>query len=343
MAANLASQMRGFHRGRWPMAIVLLIRVASASPEWSVKLPVQGPSPTKQPPTRGQDSQDCGFTLLPDEMALITKTSGDFAVTGAWTTMDGATLVDWKQILFGWDHESTYFYVGWKLLFKAVVIPQNVEETLGMTFPDVVGDTVNTIAIRDCNDVLLYVFREWGAYSAHWEIFNHFGQFVAGSDRGRIYPSMMVFFDDKGNTIAYTQSPMITSDTSGATNDHPSENGDGHDIKEYQIRFVDGDGSTSSLTLSQTRWVITAVVQLRAIRDSTRMGDGQLRTPIGHNVFIVCLLAVCCIALALGVSIFVGAYRLVYPSKKTPIENPFLMHQHIVSSSKGCESYGAFG
>jgi len=281
--------------------------------------------PTAQPASRGQDEQECGFTTLPEKFRLIPKVQDEMTRMGFFQTDQGATLMQWTQSLFGWAYQNVFFNVDDKAFIKAEVLDYAGLDALydglaeeGIEMPISNAD-FNTIVIKDCQDVLLYIFREHKRNINIYEVYNRAGQFIAGSVEGINYKDQIHFYDETRKPIAIAQSPLVTTMAAEAL--YKASDGQ---VKQWEIEYVGGFSSNSSLKLEEYRWVLATAVQMRAIRDAD-WANGAPEEPAVYPWFIFTWFSVLFVFVVLAVCLLRVTYFLVYPrEKQAAIANPFM-------------------
>lgn len=273
---------------------------------------------------------------------LAPKVSESTMQAGFWTTAHGAILVSWMQKLYGWSFENIYFYVQQKLFFKTEVLQTQYEHAATLpTLPSITDDDEQgvTILLKDCTESILYIIRERkDREGIGHKIYNRLGEFVAQSYRGDLVPNQINFFDDENTPIAFAQSPYITDDV---LSPHPPDVRKPGGLMPWEVRFVPEFKSNSSMTISQNRWVITASVQMRAIRDAARGEDGRIERPWFFKWFLLLTALFAMLVCALSCTLFMWIYRLVYPERLDFIENPFLREPNWYGSLPSCKRTGA--
>lgn len=318
---------------RWrPLACAALISAVAGASAWEgaglrrASAPPP-PRPTKQPATRGQDDQTCGWLSLPDDIFLSPKISDKFTKSGSFENRDGATYSAWTQDLFAWDYQTVYFQVDSKLFVKAEVIENEEVQLPGIVLKkERHGPPVSTVVLRDCNNVVMYILREAKGSAHSYNISNRDDVLIASSIQGTYFKDQMQFFDDEGKPIVLAQSPNLIEDRpEGAPGDHGEEYFGR--IAPWEVKFIDGYNSSSSLIIPQNRWVIAIAVQVRAIRDAERGGDGAVTAPEVFPFFMALVVVGIMVVLALFFCFFLWVYRLVYPKRYDEIENKYLQDQ----------------
>lgn len=282
--------------------------------------------PTAQPASRGQDEQECGFTTLPEKFRLVPRVQDEMTRMGFFETDQGATLVQWTQSLFGWAYQNIFFNIDDKAFIKVEVLDNDGVDALydelaeeGIETPISNAD-FNTIVIKDCQDVLLYIFREHRQNINIYEVYNRAFQFLAGSVEGINYQDQIHFYDEHRAPIAIAQSPFVT--TMAATTIYKPPDGQ---VKQWEIEYVGGDmGSNSSLVGEEYRWVLATAVQVRAIREAT-WANGSPEEPGVYSWFLFTWFLVFSLVVLLGCYLLRFMYFLVYPREMQPaITNPFM-------------------
>lgn len=276
--------------------------------------------PTAQPPSRGQDSGECGWLTLPEDVFLSPRTSDSFARSGVLESDAGGVFATWQQDLFAWNYQTVYFNVGSKLFVKAEVIENEAVQLPGIQLQKV--KDVNTIAIKDCNNVLLYILRETTKAPYTYKIFNRDDNLIATSEMGEFFTDQIHFYDDEHNPLVIAQSPKIVDGNPEpvADNAHPSLG----NVPSWEVRYLHGYNSSSSLLIEEYRWVIMLAVQERAIRSADRAADGQVMPSKTFPLFIGISTVFFLVVTALLCCCFFGVYRLVYPKKNDEVENKYL-------------------
>lgn len=342
-AADLVSCARtGFGRTRNEVARAI------RKPYWEPKLAAppatQAPpvnssavTPTGQPPTRGQDSQLCAFVELPDDIMLAPQLSDRMVKHGTWQTLDGAQQVSWTQDLFSWDYDTIYLKAMDKVLARMDVITDLEAELPGynIKLDSKKEGPFTVIAVKDCADQLLYVFHEHKDVKHNYRIFNRDEELVAQMIGGALLYDQMHIYDDKMVPFALAQSPTIVEDS---FNEHVRNRPDAvfGGVPTYQLRFVPGYNSNSSLLLPQNRWVLAAALQERACRNAMRFDGGY---PPAYPWFVG-LLGFFGLVLVGGLLFLIHMiFRCVYPKFYPEIENSFL--QSTVQKGQFAEFYGS--
>lgn len=284
--------------------------------------------PTGQPATRGQDEQICGFLDLPEDFFLSQRVSDSMTKSGVWESDAGGTFLTWTQDLFAYKYQTVYFYVDSRLLFKAEVI-DNDEIQLGRKLPMRTlkdeKDKWTVIALKDCQDVLLYTLLESNTGRHVAEIYNRADELVAFSRPGATFPDQIHYFDSEKAPIAISQSPMVT--------DHETPTAGGshrEDVAIWEVQYLHGYNSNSSLVIPQYRWVLGAAIQERAIRSALgRTANGDLEKPSAYFWFLaLCIVGILVLAAAVCGCCF-RVYRLVYPDRYEEVSNLFLKDSNV--------------
>merc|ERR1719487_304560 len=295
-------------------------------------------TPTGQPPTRGQDEQLCAFVELPDDIMLAPKLSDKLVKHGNWQSIDGAEFVQWSQDLFTWSYDMIYLSVmNNKILAKMEVI-QDVELQLPGYKIELEnkkeGGEFTVIALKDCSDQLLYVFHEHKDAKHNYRIFNRDEKLVAQIVGGNLYYDQLHIYDDKMIPIGIVQSPFIVEDSYNAhVRNRPDADMGG--VPSYELRFVSGYNSNSSMLLPQNRWVLAAAIQERACRNSLRFDGGY---PPAYPWFLGLAIFAGLVFLGVVVVVLQMIFRCVYPKLYPEIENVFLQS---TLQRQGIPSYGA--
>jgi hypothetical protein len=283
--------------------------------------------PTPQPSSRGQDEGSCGFLMINEDAIFMRPHASDsMARAGGWEDDSGAQRLIWKQDQFAWEYETIYFYVDSKLFLKAEVI-ENEEVQL----PTVRLNNarrhdkehkVVTIALKDCNDVLLYILREHTGKSHDYEISDRNDELLATSEMGTLDVDQIHWYDTERKPIAIAQSPVVIP----GVHRHIDNQADPHfgNVPSWEVMFLSGYNSSSSLLIPEKRFTILAAVQERAIRNAMRGPDGEVEPSAAFPWFVglFCLGIFVCIAACFGFLHWV--YRLVYPKTFREVENKFL-------------------
>lgn len=281
--------------------------------------------PTAQPASRGQDEQECGFTTLPEKFRLVPRDQGEVGRMGFFETGEGAALVQWNQNLFGWAYQNIAFNVDDKAFIKAEVLDyagvnqlyDELEEE-GIQMP-VSNAEFNTIALKDCQGVLLYLFREHRQNINIYEVYNRAGQFIAGSVEGINYKNQVHFYDEQRKPIAIAQSPLVTTAAAEAVYKSPEGQ-----VKQWEIQFISGFDSNSSLKDEEYRWVLATAIQVRAIREAD-WSNGAPQEPAVYPWFIFTWFSVIFVVTVLAGCLIRSIYFLVYPrERQAAIANPFM-------------------
>mmetsp|Transcript_28243 Transcript_28243/g.65325 ORF Transcript_28243/g.65325 Transcript_28243/m.65325 type:complete len:343 (-) Transcript_28243:49-1077(-) len=295
-------------------------RMWEASRSVVPSLPVQI-APTKQPATWGQDMQECAWLSLPSYIQLAPKITTAFHTAGVWESFHGATFSSWSQALWPWSSEDWEMEVGSKVFMLAMPAktalraPQlEALADVGMVLPQRDGFSV-PIVFKDCNGVPVYAVMENTVDPTVIEVYNRYGEFVAGSQSADESGDVIRYHDDVGAPLAIAQRLKARSNElqQGVLFSY-------RDVIPWEIQFMDDSWTNSSLGLAQNRWVIAATVQERALEDASRT------LPI--SVTLMCLLGVVAAAaclLGLVVLLFLGIWRAVFPRQKgSNVRNIFL-------------------
>mmetsp|Transcript_73299 Transcript_73299/g.192168 ORF Transcript_73299/g.192168 Transcript_73299/m.192168 type:complete len:350 (+) Transcript_73299:127-1176(+) len=272
---------------------------------------VQATGPLRQSSTAAQDSQECGFLLLPERIQLAPTSPTAVERYGVWETLDSASLATWQQPLLRWSVDAEYFSVGPKLFMKVM------HEAPDDNFPG-----TDTVSLRDCADQLMYTLRADTNTAGTYRIYNRAGEFVARSTYSNpnddvFKDSQLEFYDSFGQPIAIAHCPQLPGpgvDYHLAMVGQKASRGFGG-ISPWQVLFLDQAESNSSLLLAQNRWVVAAVVQDLALRDAP---------PPDLRVWFVVLCAVPFGLATLLVCSALGAVHDAAYRKPNEIANPFL-------------------
>lgn len=296
-------------------------------------------TPTGQPPTRGQDEQLCAFVELPDDIMLAPKLSDKLVKHGNWQSIDGAEFVEWSQDLFTWSYDMIYLSTGTKVLAKMEVIHDAETQLPGYRIDlkkTKEEGKFTTIALKDCSDQLLYVFHEHKDVKHNYRIFNRDEELVAQIVGGNLFYDQMHIYDDKMVPIGITQSPWIVEDSYNMhVRNRPDASTGG--VPSYELRFISGYNSSSSMLLPQNRWVLAAAVQERACRNAMRFDGGY---PAAYPWFLGLAIFAGLVLVGGFILILHMIFRCVYPKLYPEIENVFL--QAAVAKPAGAHfvSYG---
>jgi len=276
---------------------------------------------TAQPATRGQDELSCGFLDLPKDFFLSQRTNDPLAKSGVWESDDGGTFVSWTQDLFAFHYSIVNFFVDSRLLFRAETVDDDlVQIGRELTMRKKTRKDFTVISLKDCDDVLLYTIFEAIAKPHQIEIYNRADQLVAWSKNGYSFPDQLHFYDHEEAPIFISQSPMISDSISPSSGDAKRS-----DIATWQVEFLQGYNSNSSLVLPQNRWVLAAAVQERAIRDAAgRTANGGVEEPPVYWWFMVMSFGFFALFVGALIGVCCCAYRLVYPRRYEEVTNPFL-------------------
>jgi len=279
---------------------------------------------TVQPSTRGQDEGTCGFLNLPERFFMRVKVAEQMALKGDWENDSGAQYLEFVQDLFAWQYESIYFYIGEKLFMKSEVIENEEVQLPSVKLSNARENEkkVYTMALKDCNDVLMYVLRENRTKPYLYEIFNRDDQLVAYSEFGELHSDKMFWYDHLKKPIAIAQSPRLMEDLHRVIDDRADPYFG--NVPTWEIKFLKGYDPTAVVSIQQNRWVIAAAIQERAIRSASRGPGGRPNPPEAFPWFVgltIFALAVCIGAIAYC---FYWIFRLVYPKTHKEVENKFL-------------------
>mmetsp|Transcript_44672 Transcript_44672/g.81532 ORF Transcript_44672/g.81532 Transcript_44672/m.81532 type:complete len:342 (+) Transcript_44672:151-1176(+) len=283
-------------------------------------LPVQV-APTKQPATWGQDMQECGWLSLPRYVQLAPKTTNAFHTVGVWESYHGATFASWSQALWPWSSEDWEMEVGSKVFMLAAAAKTTLRADqrealadVGMLLPERDGFSV-PIVFKDCNGVPIYAVMENTVDPTVVEVYNRFGEFVAGSQSTDKRGDVMKYHDDVGAPLAVAQRLEARSNglQQGVFFSY-------REVSPWEIQFMDDSWTNSSLALAQNRWVIAATIQERALEDASR------QLPIALLLMsLLALVAGAACLLGLVALLFLGIWRAVFPRPKTSlVRNIFL-------------------
>lgn len=292
--------------------------------------PVPTYPPTPQPATRGQDEQECGWLALPENIFMSPRISDGFAVSGDIESDTGAIFCTWTQDLFAWEYETVYFNVDTKLFVKAERVDEEdelpVEERVKIPYG------WNAYVFKDCTGVVLYIVREEKKWPHRVTVSNRADQLVAYSEKAGYFKDQLHFYDDLHAPIAIAQSPMIVEGNPGFIRNGAEDAMGG--IPTWEVMFVSGYGSNSSLILAQNRWVVALAVQYRAIRGASRAKDGSV-LPSALRVLSIGVSVAFFVALVLAFfALLVWVYRLVHPPSYPEIENEYLQPKFLRSSGQ---------
>lgn len=304
------------------LAAALLARLASGRVNSALLRDLR---PTAQPATRGQDTQECGWLSLPEDVLLSPKTTDGFARSGDIESDAGGVFATWQQDLFSWSYQSISFQVESKLFVKTELITNAEAQLPGVKLSSWMAPGGNILAVKDCNNVLLYTFHESTKPPYAYDIYNRANELVAKSGAGEFFTDQIHFFDDEHKPIVIAQSPKIVADNPAPIGDraHASM---GY-VPSWEVRFIAGYGSNSSLLLAQNRWVIVLAVQELAVRGADRSSSGEVMAPRMFPLFIV-VYAIFAVAIVFAIcSFFVWVYRQVYP--KTYPEPPLVENKYL--------------
>lgn len=295
-------------------------------------------TPTGQPPSRGQDSQMCAFVELPDDLMLAPKLADKFVRHGNWQTVDGAEFADWTQDLFSWSYDLIYLNAAGKMLASLEVI-RDVEAQLpgfNVHLTEKKEGPYTTVAVKDCAGQLLYVFHEHKDSKHNYRIFNRDEKLVAQIVGGNLFYDQMHIYDDKMVPMAISQSPWIVEDSFNMHIRNRPDAGMGG-VPSYELRFIPGYNSNSSMMLPQNRWVIAAAIQERACRNALRFDGGY---PAAYPWFVGLLVFFFLVLVGSLLYLLHMMFRCVYPKFYPEIENVFL--QSTVQKGQFAEfSYGS--
>lgn len=285
--------------------------------------PVEGP--LRQPSTPGQDSQECGFLLLPRKFTLSPQPPSTLERYGAWETTDSSTLLTWQQPLLRWSVDATYFFIGPQFFMKFL---QEAEDT---------------VTLRDCVNQLMYTLRVDLDTPGSYRIYNREDELVARSSFSDpnvdMFKNQLEFYDSFGQPIAIAHNPAIPGDPAAAAQQRarrgPARGFGG--LSPWEVFFMGQAETNSSLIIAQNRWVVSAVVQDMQLREAP---------PPDLRVWFA---ALCALPAALAVFLLYEAMRTVYhiaypsPRKSSEHSNPFMkdFQQYGALAARGQESQWA--
>jgi len=284
------------------------------------------PTLTMQPSTRGQDEGTCGWLDLPDRFFMRVKVAEHTALKGDWENDSGAQYVEFVQDLFAWQYETVYFYTGSKLFMKTEVIANEEVQLPSVKLQNARENEKHyfTIALKDCNDILMYVLREKRTPPYTYEIYNRDDQLVAYSEFGSLHVDKIFWYDHLKKPIAISQSPRLVENAYRMIDDRADPYFG--NVPTWEVKFIHGYDPSEIVSIMQNRWVIAAAIQERAIRSVARGPDGKPDQPEAFPWFVgltIFALAVCVGAVAYC---FYWIFRLVYPKSYKEVENKFLKH-----------------
>jgi len=265
-----------------------------------------------QPATPGQDSQDCGYALLPDAFQLVVRETGWFFRTGAWTSRDGGTLITWSQPLFG--SSRAVYYFAWNKLFVKTREIKQVDGELGIRLPRYNPKLWTAVALMDCQDVVMYVLLSHRDKRSVYEIYNQAGQFLGASDVREENPDKLFFYGEEEHALAIAQSPQVFNSMQQVLAT-PNSQTIPRDPNHWGIQFVPPWATNSSLEFSQNRWVLAVAVQDLAL---IQLGNTQ--------PYAVIMLLSAVFLFALAVLAYKGFEQLLHIVQRPPsnVLNPFV-------------------
>lgn len=242
------------------------------------------PSPTNQPPTRGQDEQKCGFMLLPDRVTLSSDIPDWLGLSwsGPWSSMDGGTFATWYQNFFRWVQPSFSVFVDSKLMFRMESLGDEGRLAPGEDVlyrePEGTGRAggFHAHAMTDCQNDVMYVIGSH-ADCTH-KIYDRFGSLVAESYHPEhpFFKDSVLFEDENKKPIAVAMSPMII-DTKMYSYGMPEPNRHWEPGRPntWQIWYFTGKTTDHGLRIAQNRWVIAAAIQQCALNDALSGVSGE--------------------------------------------------------------------
>jgi len=295
---------------------------------------------TVQPSTRGQDEGSCGFLDLPDRFFMRVKVAEHTAMKGDWENDSGAQYVEWVQDQFAWQYETVYFYTGTKLFMKTEVIENEEVQLPSVKLKNARENQKNvfTIAMKDCNDILMYVLRETRSPPYLYEVYNRDDQLIAYSEFGSLHVDKMFWYDHLKKPIAIAQSPRLVENVYRLIDDRADPYFG--NVPTWEIKFLKGYDPTAIVTIEQNRWVIAAAVQERAIRSASRGPDGKPRPPEAFPWFVGLSIFALCVCIGAVAYCFYWIFRLVYPKSYKEVENKFLKHDRKIYGEMVQGRYG---
>jgi hypothetical protein len=297
---------------------------------------------------------------------LAPEDRGFLTVGGGWQNWDGATYVTWLRDLFGWETRPTMYFSASKLAFKVVPVPDALTVGAGDPGPvdgypeavlrDADGQPVKDLdqwdvfAIRDCNSVFMYAFRQHKTDPSKTEVYDRDGKLLARSGQNEHLADHMWFHDEMERPIGYAMSPAVYGNSpigEGYMNEdhyhisHVNENWNYHNkgamnpdgtlveadpgaIQPWEMKYIKDGPSCSSLIAPQNRWVLAAVVQERAIRASRP----RAAQPLGGYLFLGTVTVLGLLAVVVVYSICNSIFRMVYPPGHKEHGNPGGPHAH---------------
>jgi hypothetical protein len=281
---------------------------------------------TVQPSTRGQDEGTCGFLELPDRFFMRVKVAETMVMKGDWENDSGARYVEWTQDHFAWQYETVYFNTGDKLFMKTEVIMNEEVQLPGVQLRNARANEkkFRTMALKDCNDVLMYVLRESRSPPYLYEVFNRDDQLVAWSEFGSLHLDKVFWYDHLKKPIAVVQSPRLVENAYEVIEDR--EDPYFGNVPTWEIKYLKGYDPTAVLTIEQNRFVIAAAMQERAIRNAVRGPNGKPEAPEAFPWFVGLSIFALCVCIGAIAYCFYWIFRLVYPKSYKEVENKFLKH-----------------
>lgn len=243
-----------------------------------------------------------------------------FAQSGVWETLNGATFVTWKQSSMSFKRAPALLYVDTKLFVKMQFLDRY--DSPGMILQGCNrGDSYIT-ALRDCIGKLMYVLCSPKDRPDVYQVYNSLGELVAySSDEEPTVPGFMRFRDHSKALLASALPPRGLS-----------KKGMGR-VDPYEVWFVEESESNSSLSLMQNRWVVMATIQDRALRLAHKPPS-----PVVQVLLVSMYLLPIILAAAFMYSGCRFIYKLVYPdlargSEKHPFLDSYLGYGALVERS----------
>jgi hypothetical protein len=332
------------------LAIVLFLHAAADELRWKPLLrfradnlwptpePEQQDMLTSPPPTRDQDLLRCASQPLPEVINLQPRETSFFSRTGKWYGKQAYELVSWSQNRFRIDYLNVDYEVALKPWFTAQVLRIPEQELRDMSIflpppPKNLTGKVTTIVYKDCGLTPMYVSRQLGAYSQHFEVFNHLSQLVATGHPSKMVKGQLYFNDPSGLTFALAGSPTIAEAVGTSLERTYARSNDAYDFDPWQVWYTSGWTSVSYLKEPEHRWVIAAIVQEHSLLNTMKL-DPSKATP--YIAFLILCTVVCLGIVGMCLCTFVSIFKTVYPPRKQAPENPFM------TMDVGGHPYGSF-
>lgn len=280
-------------------------------------------APTQQPATRAQDFQECALVRLPLKFKLVPRVESSIKRAGVWENDDGATFLGWQQDHFSFGHTVSYFD-GAVPFFDVTQTSDSALRDLGLDLPPPANNAkVTTLVAKDCQGVLMYVFREHHEDINQYEVYNRAGEFLAGSVSGQLYHDQIHWYDQYRNPIAIAQSPFIST-IPNIDKTYEQQRSSGV-VKMWELEFIEDYGSNSSILRDQYRWVLGAALQTRAIREADMGPSGEMTEPWIYQWFVFMQILLFLAFVYCIFACFQGTYHVIYqPPPKAVIQNPYL-------------------